>query len=248
MAQTVRKKRNRGAVWGPLSFLLAVAAAVFGMSVFFRVHDVTVSGNVRYTAEEIVLASGIEEGDNLFFINRGTATARINARLPYVEQAWIERSLPNRLEIHITESDAVASLTASDGTTWVLDRGCKLLATAGADETEGLIAVSGLSPVEPEVGERLSAPAGEEPKVAYLADILGMISDLGMQEDVTAVDITDYASPSFRYLGRFTVKLGEYGSLAYKFQLMLSAIAKMSEGDRGTLDVGIDNRAHLTYD
>lgn len=248
MAQAVRKRKSRGLIWGPVSFLLIVIAAVFGMSVFFRVHDVVVTGNVRYTEEEIILASGIEKGDNLFFINRGAATAKINARLPYVEQAWIERSLPNKLEIHITESDAIAVVTAEDGTLWVLDRNCKLLATAGQSEVAGLIAVEGLSPLEPEVGELLSPEASETPKVDYLADILGLISELGMQESISWINMTDYSSPSFRYLDRFTVKLGAHANLEYKFQLMLSAVAKMSAGDRGSLDVGIDNRAHLTYD
>ena len=207
--------------------------------------EIEVTGNVRYTAEEIILASGIEQGDNLFFINRGSATAKINARLPYVEQASIERTLPNRLEIHVIESDAIAVVTADDGQRWVIDRGCKLLSPADSGATAGLITVDGLTAVEPEVGETL---AGETAKVDYLSDILTLISELGMQGDITSIDITEYASPSFRYLDRFTVKLGTNANLEYKFQLLLSAVAKMSAGDRGTLDLGIDNRVHLTYD
>ena len=246
MAGTMKKRKNRGAWWGAVMFLLIVLVAVFGMSVFFRVHEIVVTGNVRYTEDDIILASGIEQGDNLFFINRGASTAKINARLPYVEEAWIERTLPNRLEIHITESDAIAAITADDGTNWVVDHTCKLLSSANADDLAGLIVVNGLTAVSPEVGETITAE--EEAKVGYLSDILTMISELGMQEDVTEIDITDYASPSFRYLDRFNVRLGTNTNLEYKFQLMLSAIAKMSAGDRGTLDVGIDNRAHLTYD
>ena len=34
----------------------------------------------------------------------------------------------------------------------------------------------------------------------------------------------------------------------YKFQCLLSAVAALNEGDRGTLDLSIDKRAHLTYD
>ena len=248
MAGALKKRKNRGAWWGAVMFLLIVLAVVFGMSVFFRAHEIIVTGNVRYTEDDIILASGIEPGDNLFFINRGAATAKINARLPYVEEAWIERTLPNRLEIHVTESDAIAAVTANDGTHWVVDHACKLLSSADAGDLEGLIVVEGLIAEEPEVGATLSAAAGDEAKVSYLADILTLMSELGMQEDVTEIDITEYASPSFRYLDRFNVKLGTNTNLEYKFQLMLSAIAKMSAGDRGTLDVGIDNRAHLTYD
>ena len=50
------------------------------------------------------------------------------------------------------------------------------------------------------------------------------------------------------YIGRFTVKLGANENVEYKFQCLLSAVEALSEGDRGTLDLSIDKRAHLTYD
>ena len=78
-------------MYAPVSFLIVLAALIFGMSVFFRVAGIEVSGNEFYSDEEIIEASGIEEGDNLFFINRITAITRIRARLPYVESAAIRQ-------------------------------------------------------------------------------------------------------------------------------------------------------------
>lgn len=110
----------------PLIFLLICVALVLGMSVFFRVSKVEVVGNSIYTAEEVVDASGIGKGDNLFFINRFSAASRIFSKLPYVDKAKVTRALPNRVTITIQESSAMAYVKADDGY-WVVDQNCKLL-------------------------------------------------------------------------------------------------------------------------
>lgn len=247
MAQRVKKRKGRSPLFAPLAFLLIAAAMVFAVSVFFRVGAVTVTGNSVYTEEEIVEASGIEAGDNLFFINRAAVYSRIYSRLPYVEQASIHRSLPNRIEIRVAESRAVAVVPSSDGL-WVVDRGCKLLSRAEGDEAQRLVRVEGMTAEDPAVGEILDPGAGESPKATYLSAILRQLSDLGMLGDVTQIDMSSVANPSFDYLGRFTVKLGAYENVEYKFQVLRGAVAALSEGDRGTLDLSIDKRAHLTYD
>ena len=247
MAGPMKKRKKRSVLYAPLCFLLAIAALVFGLSVFFRVANVEVEGNVLYSREEVVEASGIEQGDNLFFINRFAAMSRINAKLPYVESAVINLHLPNRLQIVITESVAVAYVTAEDGT-WAIDRSCKLLSRVNADELGGLIRVEGLTPIAPEVGQTIAPGEDETPKVSYLTAILHQITDLGLQQSVRHVNITNLANPSFDYLGRFTVKLGTNENVEYKFQCLLSAVDALAEGDRGTLDLSIDKRAHLTYD
>lgn len=247
MTQPARKKKKRSALFAPLSFLIICVALVFALSVFFRVANVEVEGNRFYTSEEIVEASGVEEGDNLFFINRSLAISRIYSRLPYVENAAVDLSLPNKLVIRVAESDAIACVTAEDGI-WVIDRSCKLLSRADAGTLAGLIRVEGLTPIAPEVGQIIAPGEAELPKVTYLSAILHQISDLGLKNAVTYVDVSNVANPSFDYLGRFTVKLGSNENVEYKFQCLLSAVDALAEGDRGTLDLSIDKRAHLTYD
>lgn len=240
-------RRRRSALYAPVSFIIICAALFFGMSVFFRVANIEVEGNALYTADEVIEASGIEQGDNLFFINRFTAVSRIYSKLPYVEKAAISRSLPNKLVIEVTESAAIAYVTAEDGL-WAIDRSCKLLSAINPSDTEGLIKVSGLVPIAPAVGDIIAPGEAETPKVSYLSEILRQISALGLTKDVTEIDMSDVSSPQFDYLGRFKVKLGRNEDVAYKFQVLLNAVSKLSAGDSGTLDLSIDKRAHLTYD
>ena len=247
MPQQNKKRKKRSALFAPISFLIICAALVFGMSVFFRVSGIEVEGNTLYTKEEIIEASGIEEGDNLFFINRFSAISRIFSKLPYVEKAVINRSLPNRLVIVVSESKAIACVLAEDGT-WAIDRNCKLLSKAEGEDLRGLIRVRGLTPIAPEAGQIIAPGEAESPKVNYLSAILTQIDALNLRDRITYIDISGISNPYFDYLDRFTVKLGTNENIEYKFQCLLSAADALSEGDRGTLDLSIDKRAHLTYD
>ena len=208
----------------PLIFLLICAALVLGMSVFFRVAKVEVVGNSIYTAEEVVEASGIGTGDNLFFINRFSAASRIFSKLPYVDKAKVTRALPNRVTITIQESSAMAYVQADDGY-WVVDQNCKLLKSVTESELTGLARVDGITLVEPKVGEVLTRD---------------------MASKVTVIDLSDASNPGFTYDGRFTVRLGANENVEYKFGMLQSAVSQLTGSDTGTIDLSIDKRAHFS--
>ena len=219
----------------PLIFLLICAALVLGMSVFFRVAKI----------EEVVEASGIGTGDNLFFINRFSAASRIFSKLPYVDKAKVTRALPNRVTITIQESSAMAYVQA-DGGYWVLDQNCKLLKSVTESELTGLARVDGITPVEPKVGEVLNAGEADAPKVTYLAAILGQLLTRDMASKVTVIDLSDASNPGFTYDGRFTVRLGANENVEYKFGMLQSAVSQLTASDAGTIDLSIDKRAHFS--
>jgi len=247
MAQPVRKKKKRSAFFAPLCFLVIAAALVFGLSVFFRISEIEVNGNSLYSYEEVVEASGVEEGDNLFFVNRFAAVSRIYSKLPYVENAVVTLKMPNHMEIAISESSAVAYVTAKDGM-WAIDRGCKLLSRLGDDEASGLLRIEGVTPVGAEIGETMELDEKASSKVSYLSDLLREITEIGLEDSITYINMTDAENPYFDYIGRFVVKFGTDENIEYKFQCLLSAVDTLAEGDRGTLDLSIDERVHLTYD
>lgn len=240
-----RRQKKRGALFAPLAFLVICAALVFGMSVFFRVSRIEVTGNSLYSAQEVMDAAGIEKGDNLFFINRFSAVSRIRAKLPYVESAAITRSLPNKVTIEITESVAIAYVTTDAGL-WVIDRNCKLLTQTDETGAAAYIRVDGLTPVDPSVGAVIAPGAADAPKVTYLSEILDQIQRRGLTADVTGIDISSAENPSFSYLGRFTVKLGARDNTEYKFGLLLSAVSQLAEGDTGTIDLSVDKKVHFS--
>ena len=101
------RRRNRGRfgfLYKLLSALLIFAALLVGCVVFFRVNTVVVSGNSRYAEAEVIQSSGVEQGDNLFALNKYQISRQIYTQLPYVDEVSIHRKLPDTLLIQVTES------------------------------------------------------------------------------------------------------------------------------------------------
>ena len=113
-----RNRYNRKRRQGRFSFLykILVFAAICGaiavaLALVFKVETVTVTGNSRYTPQQIVEAGGIRVGDNMFFLNKYSASKKITAALPYVETVRISRQLPDTLVVTVTECTAPAAVS-----------------------------------------------------------------------------------------------------------------------------------------
>lgn len=238
-------RARRRAFSGPLMFVVVVVAAIFVMSVFFRVEDIQVVGNSHYTAEEIIRAVDIEEGDNLFFFDRFAAVGRAFSKLPYIEAVTVERSLPNRVVITVDETTALAYLPLGEEK-WTLDHNCKVLGKAAEGEEETLVPVVGMKPGTLMIGETMQTEDGSTAPVEYLAEILDQIEARGMVRQVTRIDFTNPNSPEFDYGGRYTVVLGKRDKVEYKFGMFVTVMDMLKEGDVGVIDVSNGTVAHFS--
>ena len=105
-----RGRRRFGLLFKLLCGAALVAAATLGATVFFQVETIAVTGNSRYTQDEIIAASGVQVGDNLFRMNKKQISQEILHQLPYVESVSILRGLPSTITFQVTEWDAVAQV------------------------------------------------------------------------------------------------------------------------------------------
>lgn len=95
---------------------LVLLAAGFGLlnSPIFAISEVTVAGNKTITAKEITRTAGIPLGENIFRVNLKDAAARVEA-VPVVKEARLERHLPGRVAVRVTERKALALVSGADG-------------------------------------------------------------------------------------------------------------------------------------
>ena len=240
-----RRPRRRSSFSGPLMFAVAIVAAIFVMSVFFRVSDIQVKGNIHYTPEEIIRASAIEEGDNLFFFDRIAAISRALSKLPYIEDIAVERRLPNKVIITVEESSALAYLELGEEQ-WTLDHRCKVLGKAAEGETEALIPVVGIRPGTLMIGEQMETEDQDVEEVEYLASVLDQIEARGLTAFITQIDFSDPHSPEFSYQDRYTVVLGTEDGLEHKFGMFVTVLEKLKAGDVGVIDVSDGATAHFS--
>ena len=247
------RKRNRGR-FGPLFKLLCVVGVVValtvGATVFFRVEPVAVTGNRRYTQEEIIAASGIQLGDNLYSLNKIQIDQNIRTTLPYIGELNISRSLPNTIVITVAEWEAVAQVTVptpeqtaaaqaelweenpeaeplvTAKEPWLISVGGKLLEPAPADS--GAIPVSGLTPVDPKAGSMLEVPEGERAQLTALTALLRALEDAELYGEVSSIRL-ESTQLVLRYLDRFDVKMRLNADFDYDLQLMQAVRPQIEE-------------------
>lgn len=232
-----RGRRRLGPVLKLLSILTAAVALTVGATVFFQVEAITVSGNVRYTQQEIISATGIQTGDNLFHMNKFDLERQVEQALPYIEEVSIRRRLPNAIQITVTEWDAVAKVAGGEGD-WLISVDGKLLEPAPADSA--VLAVTGLTPLLPQAGRQLAVAQEETGRLEALIRLLPVLVDRELLSQVSSVEV----SPTrmvLRYLDRFQVKLPINGAFDYQMDVLREAVAdldrRLGEESTGTIDL-----------
>lgn len=126
-----RQKSRKKAMW--IIILVAVGvvvAVILSLTVFFKVTAVEVDASKsQYSAAQIRDASGIEEGDSLFLLNREKAVDRISTKLPYTGEIIVKRSFPSKVKVFVEDSTITAAVKYNDKFI-VLNESNKVLATA----------------------------------------------------------------------------------------------------------------------
>lgn len=140
------------------SVVAVVLAVVLGMSIFFKVENVTVSGCNKYTPWEVAEASGIETGSNLLTISRAQISGNIMAKLHYTDSVRVGIILPDTVNIEITEMDSVYSIEDAAGNWWLMNDEGKLVEQVNSVSAKDYTQILGVR-IEP-------AQAGQQ-AVAY---------------------------------------------------------------------------------
>ena len=248
-----RRRRGRfGFLYKLLSVLIVFAAILVGCVVFFRVNQVTVSGNKRYTEEQIVDASGVKLGDNLLLVNKPQTVRSIARRLPYVKSVTPIRLLPDTLELRIVESVAVARLQDEVGWWLVDDRG-KLLEMGEADLEADLPEIMGLHTVTTSLGAMLTVGLEEQSKLEGVTSLLSALTKRGMAGGVTSfIDLSGSNVIYFDYGDRLTVAVpmsGDFDRRVFSLQRVIEVFREQGEEVVGTLDLTYgDDQARLLPD
>ncbi|MCL2368882.1 MAG: FtsQ-type POTRA domain-containing protein [Oscillospiraceae bacterium] len=225
-----------------ISFLVVALALFLGISVFFRVGEIRVEGDSRYTAAQVISASGVEEGAHLFFLNFAMIEQEILKGLPYVGHVEFRRQFPSTLEIRVRDTIPMA-LIQVEGDYLVIDRYGKILERAQSPPTMRLITVEGLAePILPRPGEILYLGEEGRYELRYLQDILRTFSTLGLGPRVSMIDLTELHDPTFLFEERFLVRLGPNRQLNQKMDMLVGVVDFLGEEESGTIDLNNADR------
>lgn len=145
--KTASKKQRRFRRPKLIKFLgLAVAffalLYLLGCLPIFQVAEIAVEGTTALTADKVISLSGIQVGDNFFYLNTWKAKKDLKQN-PFVEDVKIRRALPNKVTIVITERKSVGYIVTTDGYIQVGEDG-RLLAIQQTLSNYNLPVISGI--------------------------------------------------------------------------------------------------------
>jgi len=232
-----KHRRRRPAVYILVSMVLIAAAVGLALSLFFKINRIEVTGSSRYTDSELIAASGVQEGDNLFFFDSRAAAQNITGRFPYVAGVRILRQLPGTLVISVTERKPVA-LIADGSAHWLIDGTGRLLEQVSGRSVTDILTVTGVSLLTPTAGTDAAAPKEQEDGLRAMLTILDSLERSSLLNKVSAVDVSKSHELRLTYDGgRFDVMLGDAADLDVKLPFMLAYINELPLSARGSLDV-----------
>lgn len=225
--------------------VVLVVGAILSLTVLFKTEEINVKGSGAYSKQDIISASGLVMGDNIFTSPKSRAENRIEKKFPYVEKADVYSVFPNAINIDITLAQPAYVIEGLGGFYIVSDKG-KVLEVSSTDDEASIPVIEGVQ-IE-------GKPAGEF--VEYDSELVGTaltelftaFEKMGSKK-ITAINIAadgDTFSMKYVYDDRIVVYVGLPEHIEYKVQTAHTIIKeKIDVG--GTMIAG-DLDVSLCYD
>ena len=190
-----RRRGNFGFLYKLLSVLVICAAVVMALTLFFRVDTIEVTGTERYTEKDVIEASGIQLGDNLFLLNKYEAARSIAEQLPYIdiEDIRIRRELPDTLLIDVAECGTPLAVI-QDGSAWLLSPKGKIVEQLPASQAGDYAVIDGCELLAPSVGTDIALSTEFANQQTSLLALLAALDAAGLTDRVDAIqDVKEMA-------------------------------------------------------
>ncbi len=228
-----RKKRRRRRLIGWLVFFLIVAvgvAAVLSLTVLFPVKEIVATGQSRYTAEQIVAASGIREKDNLLRAGLD-APEKIQAALPYIGTVTVKRELSGRVILEVQDTTATACYQS--GEAFILTDAEHRVLEITDHAPSGVLFVRLAGAVEAELGKTLTF--SDDAEKDLLEELLDATTGIGLS--VNALDLSDPLDITLTVEGKYRARFGSKAYLEKKLELLVETIAALDPNRQVEIDL-----------
>ena len=239
-----------------LCIVIAVAvvlAVVFGMAIFFKVDadKILVAGNDKYSVTQVVEASGIKDGENLFSVSEARVSNYIIAELPYVARVRVGIKLPDTVKIEIEELEVVYSAEDREGNWWLIRSDGRVIEQTNSAEAQQYTRLLGVKLADAAVGEPAKAWQPEAdtqdetaPVTVYASEqlstactILQYLEDNGMIGEFTSLDVSNLGDIQLWYGEKYQILLGDTLEMNYKIRMLKSTLEQMGSYQSGVLDI-----------
>lgn len=225
-----------------ITFLLA-AGITLSLTVFFQIDSVTAVGTDKYPPDDIVAASGIQVGDNMFRVDSKAVTENILDKFPYIESVEVTRKLPHAIQLQLTQCVAAGAL--SDGGDYlIIARDGKVLERGLVFIPEDIPLIKGIKTGGAKPGDTLGDEAADA--LRMLDYLFKAIDETGFGE-ITNVNLADPYNMKVVYENRLLINLGTESDLPAKLNFIKETIDNGISKDAQGLINASDISRSLNY-
>lgn len=121
-----QQKIRRKIFYAVMIFVVIIIGVVLSLTVFFNIATIEVKGESIYSTEEIISASGIKVGDNLFLLKKSDVQTNVCEKLPFIGSVTVKNSLPSKVVLTVKQT-SIKCAVESDGGYIMLDETGKVL-------------------------------------------------------------------------------------------------------------------------
>ena len=237
-----RRGRRFGVLYKLLTLVVVCAAAVLALTLFFKVESVEVTGNSRYSAQEIQDACGVQLGDNLYLLSKPDMVQRLHQQLPYIDEVRITRQLPNTLCVQVTEFSTVYAVE-QEGPVWLLTSGGKIVETAA--ERGDVPLIDGCELLAPSLSGDVSFALELQNRQESLFALLTALESAELTEGVRAIHLGDPTVLTMDYTERFSVEMPYSADYPRLLRYLTLVIEELETNLTGVIDLTRDGEPHF---
>ena len=215
-------KRIKRVVKAIILLGLIIGAIVFATcSPIFNITDIEVLNNSMVPSDTIISLSGIQKNENIFrFIS--TKVSNNIKQNAYIEEVHINRVLPNKVQIEVTEREPKFSIPVLGEFAYMSTQGYILQI---AQNELDLPIIYGLQTAEENIiaGNRIAET--DLTSLETILRIMNAMNDSGLSEKVTSIDIStknDYSI--YMQEEKKTIHLGDGSNLSNKMLYVLAIL------------------------
>lgn len=236
-----KKKKRRRMISRIGIAVLVLLAIVFAPTIFFQVSKINVTGDTRYTSEQLIRSTGVKQGDNMFFLDTKQIAADLKDEYPYLDTVKLRRKLPSTLQIEVSDRTAALSIE-QNGKYLILDMSGKVLEKTKS-AAKGTAKVTGVPMKGLHVGDTVDED--KYGKAASVMKLLELTDQYGMKKHIKTIDVEKAYDVRVTYDKRYTILLGalEESNLEHKIQFLKAILKEPSLPESGVIDLTDEKEA-----
>ncbi|MGN0557321.1 MAG: cell division protein FtsQ/DivIB [Acutalibacteraceae bacterium] len=217
-----------------LGLAAAIVLCVLSLTVFFPIKEIRVEGKTQYSKDQIIDASRLPLGTNLFTTDTGAVNDNVTRKLPYIASAEVSRSFPFSLVIRVKAAANFAQIEAN-GKFYIIDNEAKCL-DIKEKAIKGLPLIRGEKTDDVKAGEAVKLGGENSERTALITQTIAEANKRGLP--LTVVNFSEEQGAWATYDDRIVFLFGAHSSMDEKLEYAKKVIDQRADkNESGTLNL-----------